>query len=275
MRSEPPHDPAELPRLILSIQDIFAAKKVERLTTTELCDALNKEEEGGWAQINHGRGVDAYWLREKLADVVPNDEGWEKKRRWTVGGKKRHGYTRAHFDDAIKRYLPREASKTVESSGPSGPIEEKADRSMTPRTGWRGPDRKTAKVDPAHPAQETERRAGWTGCKTTGIRSGPAHPALEMVNRQRWLGRMGRMGRIKTRKWRPLRGKVFRCAAPADGETPPTSLLTPTTARPEEKPVHDHCPSDCSSGRPRSLPRSSVLRDRKCPCDDARRRNPG
>ena len=32
------HDPAELPRLLLSIRDIFAAEKVERMTTTELCD---------------------------------------------------------------------------------------------------------------------------------------------------------------------------------------------------------------------------------------------
>ena len=73
------HDPAELPRLLLSIRDIFAAKKVERLTTTELCDALNKEEEGGWSQINHGRGVDAYWLREILSDVVPNDPSLGKE----------------------------------------------------------------------------------------------------------------------------------------------------------------------------------------------------
>ena len=130
------HDPAELPRLLLSIRDIFAAKKVERLTTTELCDALNKEEEGGWSQINHGRGVNAYWLREILSDVVPNTSDWEKKRRWNVGGKKKHGYTRAHFDDPIKRYLPGEASKTAESSGPSGPGEEKADRS----TDFYGPD---------------------------------------------------------------------------------------------------------------------------------------
>ena len=184
MRSEPPHDPAELPRLILSIQDIFAAKKVERLTTTELCDALNKEEEGGWAQIDHGRGVDAYWLREKLADVVPNDEGWEKKRRWTVGGKKRHGYTRAHFDDAIKRYLPREASKTVESSGPSGPIEEKADRSMT-----------------------SADRMARAGSKNGESRSGPSGPG------DRATGRMDRMQNDRD----PIRPGP---SGPGDGKSP-------------------------------------------------------
>jgi len=63
-----------------------------------------------------------------------------------------------------------------------------------------------------------------------GIRSGLAHPAPEMVNPQRPLGRMGRMGRIETRKWGRRRGRVFRFAAPADGG-PPTAPLMPTTAR--------------------------------------------
>ena len=158
------HDPAELPRLLRSIRDIFAAKKVERLTTKELCAALNSEEEGGWSQINHGRGIDDYWLRERLADVVPNDEVWEKKRRWTVGRDKKRGYTRAHFDTRSRD---------------------------TPRGGFQN-----RRVHPAHPARAKKRseksegstdRMGRAGSKKAESRSGPSGPANHAT------GRMDRM----------------------------------------------------------------------------------
>ena len=224
------HDPAELPRLLRSIRDIFTAKKVERLTTKELCAALNSEEEGGWSLINHGRGIDDYWLRETLADVVPNDDVWEKKRRWTVGRDKKRGYTRAHFDTRSRDTSPRRLPKPPSYPAHPARAKKRSKNQRVPRTGWVGPDRKRPKVDPAHPARQTTRRAGWTGWKTAGIRSGLAHPAPEMINLQSRLRRMGRMGRIKTRKWRRPRGRVFRFVAPADGAEP-TAPRMPMTAR--------------------------------------------
>ena len=146
-----------------------------------------------------------------------------------------------------------------------------------PRTGWVGPDRKRAKVDPAHPAQETERRAGWTGCKTAGIRSGPGHPAPEMVNRTEPVRPNGPDGPDQNpemgapaREGVPLRGARRR----RDRHRPPLSL--PTTARRKARRLYmTTAPQTAAQDGLAHFHARAVLRDRQCPCDDARRRNPG
>ena len=56
-------------QLLEAIWQIFAEKKVVRLHTKVLLDALKKIEEAPWEEANNGREIDGYWLREKLTGV--------------------------------------------------------------------------------------------------------------------------------------------------------------------------------------------------------------
>jgi hypothetical protein len=75
----------------------------DHIFTTELIDALLGLEDPSWDWHTCYRGgpINAYWLRDKLADVL-DPPGTQ---RFVVGGKKYRGYLAKQFDDAYGRYL--------------------------------------------------------------------------------------------------------------------------------------------------------------------------
>jgi putative DNA primase/helicase len=73
------------------------------ILTTELIDALRSLEDPSWDWNTCHRGgpVNAYWLRDRLADVLDPPGTKEFK----VGNKSRRGYEARQFHDAYERYL--------------------------------------------------------------------------------------------------------------------------------------------------------------------------
>ena len=78
-------------QLLEAIWQIFAEKKVVRMHTKVLLDALKKIEEAPWEEANNGREIDAYWLREKLKGFLPRPANPEeaaalrRSRQWREG----------------------------------------------------------------------------------------------------------------------------------------------------------------------------------------------
>ena len=114
-------------QLLEAVWQIFAEKKVVRLHTKVLLDALIKIEEAPWAAANDGREIDGYWLRENLKGFLPRPanpeeaEALRRSRKWREGNANPlKGYTEDHLREAWWRYLgrktPSETAKTTDSS---------------------------------------------------------------------------------------------------------------------------------------------------------------
>jgi putative DNA primase/helicase len=97
----------------------------ERILTAELIDGLRAVEDPSWDWNTCHRGgpINAYWLRDALADVL-DPPG---TREWKVAGRTRIGYTADQFRDAYRRYLQSHApepaagvEKNCEEGGISG-----------------------------------------------------------------------------------------------------------------------------------------------------------
>ena len=112
-------------QLLEAIWQIFAEKKVVRMHTKVLLDALKKIEEAPWEEANNGREIDAYWLREKLKGFLPRPANPEeaaalrRSREWREGkGPPLKGYTEDHLREAWRRYLERKTpSETPKAAG--------------------------------------------------------------------------------------------------------------------------------------------------------------
>jgi putative DNA primase/helicase len=86
----------------------------ERILTAELIEELRSVEDPSWDWNTCYRGgpINAYWLRDSLADVL-DPPG---TRQWKVGGKTRNGYTADQFRDAYRRYLRTQDGSAVEAA---------------------------------------------------------------------------------------------------------------------------------------------------------------
>jgi putative DNA primase/helicase len=91
-------DPSELAALLHDIHDIFDERRVDRLTSVELCAALSGLDHRPWGEMNKGGRITPIQLADKLEplDIRP------KVRR--IGGKTPRGYERSQFADAFARY---------------------------------------------------------------------------------------------------------------------------------------------------------------------------
>ena len=112
-------------QLLEAVWQIFAEKKVVRLHTKVLLDALKKIEEAPWEAANNGREIDSYWLREKLKGFLPRPANPKEaaalrhSREWREGkGAPSKGYTEDHLREAWWRYLGRKTpSETAKAAG--------------------------------------------------------------------------------------------------------------------------------------------------------------
>jgi Protein of unknown function (DUF3631) len=114
-------------QLLEAIWQIFAEKKVVRMHTKVLLDALKKIEEAPWEEANNGREINAYWLREKLKGFLPRPanpkeaEALRRSRQWREGNANPlKGYTEDHLREAWLRYLDRQTpTETAQATGPT------------------------------------------------------------------------------------------------------------------------------------------------------------
>jgi hypothetical protein len=112
-------------QLLEAIWQIFAEKKVVRMHTSALLQALVSVEEAPWKDANNGREIDGYWLREKLHAFLPQPANPEeaaalrRSREWREGkGPARKGYTENHLGEAWWRYIDRKTpSETLKADG--------------------------------------------------------------------------------------------------------------------------------------------------------------
>jgi hypothetical protein len=88
----------------IASEDLFhiGARPTTRLTTGEICEALNSDAESGLGETNHGRGITPYTLRDHFRHLSI------RSRDWWVGqkGAQKHlrGYYREQFDDSFARH---------------------------------------------------------------------------------------------------------------------------------------------------------------------------
>lgn len=140
-----------LERLLASIQAAFdaaaadqgAAENQDRLTTPTLVSALVNDRDEEWDTIRQGRPLDAYFLRDRLRGLLhpSGAANW-----WTGPAERRvhhSGYSRTQFEEAWRRYLPRQAA-------PDAPSAPDATTDQVPHRVQKKP-RKSAKKSPDAP----------------------------------------------------------------------------------------------------------------------------
>ncbi|MCL2644392.1 MAG: DUF3631 domain-containing protein [Betaproteobacteria bacterium] len=86
--------------LLADILEVFEAKRVERITTKELIDALCEDEEKSWAGYNRGKRISPRQVSNRLADY-----GIRSKDLRLNAFVVNKGYERKQFEDAFTRYL--------------------------------------------------------------------------------------------------------------------------------------------------------------------------
>jgi hypothetical protein len=127
--------------LLSDLWQVFRELGVVRAHTDVICAELIAMAESPWRTANRGKAVDGYYLREHLADFLPNDPEKIAPRRWREGkDNARWGYHERHFEDAFDRYLGRGLPSTEQKTGVDGG----------------GSARQGAQTHPAHPTHPTQ-----------------------------------------------------------------------------------------------------------------------
>ncbi len=126
--------------LLTDIREILGAR--DRILTTELIEALRSLEDPSWDWTTCYRGgpVNAYWLRDRLANVL--DPPGAKV--FKVGRKTRHGYEARQFHDANKRYIQPHNSNEHDGAEPkryTGSDGDSVQSSETSETGTNNPQK--------------------------------------------------------------------------------------------------------------------------------------
>lgn len=96
--------------LLSDIRDVFAARGVDRISSTDLAEALAEVETSQWGEWNHGNPITPAKVARLLKpyEIVPGGI--------RIGERTPKGYTRKIFEDAWKRYL-RPTSATAQQKG--------------------------------------------------------------------------------------------------------------------------------------------------------------
>lgn len=86
--------------LLLDIQEVFESKRVSKISTADLINALTEDTEKSWATYNRGKPLSPKQLANKLREY-----GIYSKSIWLGYGKTPKGYELKQFEDAFDRYL--------------------------------------------------------------------------------------------------------------------------------------------------------------------------
>jgi putative DNA primase/helicase len=87
--------------LLADIQTVFAHKRVERISTADLLDALCEDEEAAWCTYNKGKPLSARQLSKRLSEYGISS----KNVRLEKHGNPQKGFELSQFHDAFARYL--------------------------------------------------------------------------------------------------------------------------------------------------------------------------
>lgn len=102
--------------LLADIQEVFEAKRVERIRSTDLLAALCDDDERPWATYNRGKQMSPRQLSRKLA-------GYDiRSKNLKIGyGDVKKGFERSQFKEAFSRYLPLENTRyPLQANGDGG-----------------------------------------------------------------------------------------------------------------------------------------------------------
>jgi Protein of unknown function (DUF3631) len=102
-------DSSKLTALLHDIHDIFDERRVDRLTSQEICLALASLDHRPWGEINGGRMITPIQLAARLEPLGI------RPKVMRIDGKTPRGYERSQFDDAFARY-PRPQRATPQQS---------------------------------------------------------------------------------------------------------------------------------------------------------------
>lgn len=96
--------------LLQDIRNIFEAKNLNRLSSTDLINHLCEDEESPWATYNHGKPISARQLAKRLKEFKISSKSIRLSNDTTP-----KGFHRNNFEDAFKRYLPSESATQQQS----------------------------------------------------------------------------------------------------------------------------------------------------------------
>jgi len=143
--------------LLADIQQIFEAKQVEKIRTTELISALVNDDEMSWATYNRGKQITPLQLSKLLSGYGI------KPKTVRVNGRTPKGYTAAQFEDAFARYIP----------GPED-VPQRRNDSPDSSNGEAGGDADAENVAATPATEETQKFTRIPGCGGVADVSGDA-----------------------------------------------------------------------------------------------------
>lgn len=89
--------------LLMDIRDIFDTRKVDRISTVDLIEALCDDDEKPWSTWNRGKPISPHQLSKRVREfgAIPSAHRF-------YGGKVAKGYSKDALIDAFARYIPSE-----------------------------------------------------------------------------------------------------------------------------------------------------------------------
>jgi putative DNA primase/helicase len=101
--------------LLADIRDVFETKKVDRLSTADLINALCADDERSWATYNRGKPITPKQMARRL-----HEYGIASKNLYFSPSYVPKGYEREQFDDVFARYLSHPKTQIADKETPSG-----------------------------------------------------------------------------------------------------------------------------------------------------------
>jgi len=86
--------------LLANIQEIFGTKRVDRIFTADLIEALCEDDEKPWATYNRGKSISPRQVAKKLKGY-----GIETNKTIRIGGRTARGFLKEQFSDVFSRYV--------------------------------------------------------------------------------------------------------------------------------------------------------------------------
>lgn len=125
--------------LLEDLRKLFGERGTNRLTSSEIVEALTVMEERPWSELREGRPITARQLAKLLEPFKVTPTKFRAK-GVTPGTR---GYDLEAFSDVFKRYLPEVESRRA--TAPQGPVSVPVSAAVTPRAGTIVADRNETK----------------------------------------------------------------------------------------------------------------------------------
>lgn len=94
------------PELLADIRTIFELRHVDRISTSDLIEALTQDEESPWPTWNHGKPISPRQIAKRLREF-----GITSNQTIRIGLTTAKGYQLAQFADVFERYIPESVTR--------------------------------------------------------------------------------------------------------------------------------------------------------------------